>query len=565
MDGSASQAGFYYQNNVAALKILESLFFLTDITHIRLENYQKGHHIDDVIIYRSGKTEYHQIKWSSDGENAYTLYNLLYAEAAKKSIFRQLAEGYLSVAQNSDFTIILFTTKRESTHKRPSEGLPHGLTEVRTKIFEPAKATGLRYDTLPDYAVCRETIKRIRQECRLDADAFDAFIKRLEFKFNQPSIEEIQQATKLRLERLGIDEGVLPSLLDGVVKWSITGEAVTKGLVLKQIGITDRFEDKLPHFFSTVDERFYVANRDLATRLEQALDELPGGYVFIEGLPGIGKSTALTKFKEANPRIALAYYCFIPNAQANFGELRHKAYYFLKSLCNAIERQFPDVDLPMRYSDKFEEKLSAYIEKLGTLGQKVIFIIDGLDHVHRDTTLQGDSLLNQVKGSLPNGVFFVLSSQYKAVLSPSVAVEVQSDPRRHIIVKPFSQAEIKEYLANKGIAADEWLNEIEQKSQGIPLYLHYISELLMDDLPKDYGDVLVALPALINGEINSYHEVLYQSIAEDESSQWVLAVLAYRKEASTLEDIQEISRLAGVAIGLPDVNRILKRFSHLLR
>ena len=41
MEGSASQAGFYYQNNIAALKIIECLFFNSDIVQIRLENYNE--------------------------------------------------------------------------------------------------------------------------------------------------------------------------------------------------------------------------------------------------------------------------------------------------------------------------------------------------------------------------------------------------------------------------------------------------------------------------------------------------------------------------------------------
>ena len=131
MEGSASQAGFYYQNNVAALKILEALFFNTDISHVHVDNYKKGPHIDDVIVYRSGLTEYFQIKWSGDDDNSYTLFNLLNAGTEKKSIFRQLAEGHLKVSgSGNDFIITLFTTKRESAQKRPSEGIEHGLPEI---------------------------------------------------------------------------------------------------------------------------------------------------------------------------------------------------------------------------------------------------------------------------------------------------------------------------------------------------------------------------------------------------------------------------------------------------
>lgn len=566
MEGSASQAGFYYQNNVAALKIIECLFFNTDITHIRLENYDKGHHIDDIIVYRNNKIEYNQVKWTDDGENSYTLYNLLTAQTPKKSIFRQLAEGYISVKQaNIDFSITLFTTKRESSHKRPSEGLKHGLTEIRTNIFDPLKQATVRYDLLPNYSTYRDTIHAIRTECSLDEDSFNDFIKKLEFSFSQEPIDQIQNAIKFKFGRLGIEENLFEKLLDGVVNWSITGEQITKSLVLRQLGISDRFEDKLSHHFKVVDEKFYIPNNDLLTKLKTALTELNGGYIFIEGLPGIGKSTALTKFKETNPEITLAYYCFIPDAKNDFGELRHKSNYFLKSLCISIENQFPDVDLPNKYSDKFEEKFASYIDKLGTLKKKIIFIIDGLDHVHRDTSLNENSLLNQIKGNLPDGIFFVLSSQYRAVLSSSVATQIDSETKRHIVVAKFNQQEIKQFLSNKGIDAVDFLDQIERVSGGIPLYLHYISELLIKTEKRYYEDVLNNLPSLIDGKINSYHEYLFQKISSDEFAKWVLAVFAYRKENSTAETIFEILKLAGLNKSVTDISDVINNFSHLLR
>ena len=566
MEGSPSQAGFYYQNNVAVLKIIECLFFKTDITHIRLENYDKGHHIDDIIVYRNNKIEYYQIKWTDDLENSYTLYNLLTAQTPKKSIFRQLAEGYISVKQtNIDFLITLFTTKRESSQKRPSEGLNHGLTEIRTNVFEPLKQTTLRYDLLPFYATYQDTIEAIRTECSLDEDSFNDFIRKLEFNFSQEPTDQIQSAIKFKFGRLGIEENLFEKLLDGVVNWSITGEQITKSLVLRQLGITDRFEDKLSHHFKVVDEKFYIPNNDLLTKLKTALTELNGGYIFIEGLPGIGKSTALTKFKETNPEITLAYYCFIPDAKNDFGELRHKSNYFLKSLCISIENHFPDVDLPNKYSDKFEEKFASYIDKLGTLEKKIIFIIDGLDHVHRGTSLYENSLLNQIKGNLPDGIFFVLSSQYKAVLSSSVATQIDSETKRHIVVAKFNQQDIKQYLSNKGIDAVDFLDQIERVTGGIPLYLHYISELLLKTEKRNYEEVLNNLPNLIDGEINLYHEYLFQKISSDEFAKWVLAVFAYRKENSTAETIFEILKLAGLNKSVTDVSDVINNFSHLLR
>lgn len=572
MEGSASQAGFYYQNNIAALKIIECLFFDSDIVQIRLENYEKGNHIDDIIICRRERTDYFQVKWSEDKDNAYSLYNLLKSEeksdgkSSKKSLFRQLAEGYESVkASSTNLSITLYTTKKESSQKRPSAGIKHSLPEIKKNIFEPLKQATESYKKLPNYLTYKDTLEKIREESGLDSEGFNDFIKKLEFAFSQEPIENVQQALKFKLETLGIETGLMEKLLNGVVKWSISGESITKDLVLEELGITGRFEDKLSHYFKVIEEGYYVPNQLFFDSLQSALTLLKGGYIFIEGLPGIGKSTALTKFKEQHDDIALAYYCFIPDTRNNFGELRHQSYYFLKSLCIAIEKNFPELDLPSKYSEKYSEKLHAYIEALSRIKRKVIFIIDGLDHVHRDTTIGEKSLLHHIKGDLPENVFFILSSQYDAVLSPFVKNQINSDSKRKIRVLPFTQPEIKIYLQNKDIESTDFLDRIERISGGIPVYLHYISELLVKTDPKDYEDVLNNFPELAEGSINSYHEYLFQKIEDDTFSKWVLAVLAYRRETTTPETIQQILKIIGEDRGIIAITDVINKFSHLLR
>lgn len=280
MEGSYSQAGFYYQNNIAALKIIECLFFNSDIYEIRLENYEKGNHIDDIIIFRHNKIDYFQVKWSDDQDNSYTLYNLIKSsesdgtKTVKKSIFKQLAEGYLSAKnQGKDFSITLFTTKKESTKRRPSEGVKHNPPEIRSRIFDPLKNSELRYDALPDYAQFKDTIEKIREECSLGEDDFNDFVKNLEFRFSQETIEQIQAALAFKLEHLGIEISLLEKLLNAVVKWSISGEEITKNLVLKELGISDRFEDKLSHYFQTVSDEYYIPNQLFFDQLETGLEE----------------------------------------------------------------------------------------------------------------------------------------------------------------------------------------------------------------------------------------------------------------------------------------------------
>lgn len=566
MGGSAAQAGFYYQNNVAALKILESLFFRSDITHIELENYENGKHIDDVIVYRTTNTQYTQVKWSEDTSNSYTLYNLLTAtEEGKKSIFKQLAQGYGdAVKKGKRFTITLFTNKKQSGAKRPSEGLQHGLTELIDNYLTPFKQTALPFDQVPAYTTYKPTVDKIKAETGLSDTDFSPFLRSLEFQFSQPSLAELQQAIKLKMGILGLEESLFDRLLNKIVEWSIDTTPITKNTLLEGLGIFNRFEDKLSHYFKVVDEQYYVANEGLLEQIRRSLAELPGGYIFIEGLPGIGKSTALTKLKQQDSNTAFAYYCFIPDDKA-FSEPRQTAASFFRSMCIAIEKNFPDVNLPNKYLGDYQEKLTGYIQALGNRHQKTIFIIDGLDHVHRGIGFNDSSLLNELKGSIPDGVYFLLSSQYSMALLQQVLTEIRSDERRFIKVPRFTQHEITQYLRNKGLNDKTLINPIERVSGGIPLYLHYITELLLKSAVKDHENILEQLPPLNEGKINTYHQYLYNAIQDNEFAKWVLAVLAYRKEKTTVDVLYQILQLAGLQTTVVDVQNVLQQFSHLLK
>jgi len=566
MEGSAAQAGFYYQNNIAALKLIESLFYDSDINYIELENFDHGQHIDDIIIYRKSGIEYNQVKWSYDEENSYTVHNLLTPAKGKKSIFRQLAEGYKSINTSSiPVTINLITTKKISNQRRPSENLNMGLSDL-LGMMAAIKTTEKDYLSISKEIGFDAEMEIIRAECKMQPEEFNNFLSVLNFHASQDPTHKVKQSALTRFSRLGIEDYYYEKLLDGVVQWSISAEKITKDLLLGFLGLNDRFEDQLSHYFKIVDERFYVPNTDLLSQLDQAIKELPGGYIFIEGLPGIGKSTALTKFKESHPEITLAYYCFIPDAANDFGELRHKSHYFLKSMTIAIERSFPELELPMRYSNRYEEKLTRYIEKLGQLQRKVIFIIDGLDHVHRDIGFGDSSMLTQLKGNLPDQVYFVMSSQYKAVLSNYVQNEIENDSRRYIKVPPFSQKEIRRYLKNKGLhLSEELIEKAEVITAGIPLYLHYVSELLCSSARRDYENVLAEFPVLNSGEINAYHNYLFENLDQEELSKWVLAILAYRKENTNAETICKILKIIGLDHNILAIQGILNRFTYLLR
>jgi len=95
----------------------------------------------------------------------------------------------------------------------------------------------------------------------------------LEFKFSQKPKAEIQNQIKSGLKSQGIETEFLEKLLNEVVEWSISGEKIDRETVLKQLGIANRFIDRISHYFE-VDDKYYVPNEDLLQKLENAITEL---------------------------------------------------------------------------------------------------------------------------------------------------------------------------------------------------------------------------------------------------------------------------------------------------
>ena len=197
-----------------------------------------------------------------------------------------------------------------------------------------------------------------------------------------------------------------------------------------RLGLSNRFADQVAHNFK-VEQRYYVDNPRLFNRLDDAVSKLSGGFILLEGPPGSGKSTYLTTYQKERPDVKFAYYCFIPDEIA-LGNPRLEKETFLKSLCHGIQNSFPEVDLPQVYSEDYERKLQKWLYRLSDLGNKIVFIVDGIDHVDKKSDQLKEPLTNYLDGDLPKNIFVLLSSQYPEALSPSIQAQISQDPLRHI-------------------------------------------------------------------------------------------------------------------------------------
>jgi hypothetical protein len=227
----------------------------------------------------------------------------------------------------------------------------------------------------------------------------------------------------MRLERLGITHKSYGLLTNKIVEWSIDRVNVKAEEVLRELGLEDRFVDSLKQNFP-VDVDRLVPLPYLADGIAKALDVFSSGYILLLGEPGVGKSTALTTLTAYRRDITFEYFCFIPN-ERSLGNDRLDSSAFVRSLCIGLRNAFPDEQLPSTYSELTKATLNSWLNFLSGQGKRVIFVVDGLDHVDNKyhQGVLDHPLTDALDGILPPGVFMILSSQYIVSFRQSCVIE----------------------------------------------------------------------------------------------------------------------------------------------
>ena len=568
MPGSFSQAAFFYQNHIAALKVLDALEFGSPIRTITLDNYEKGPHIDDIIVESSSHTQYYQVKWSNDDNSPFTIYNLITPQLNEsRALINDLVEGYRRIKNHASFEIILFSTKQSSNQKRPSAGIDKGLSDFLRDVHQQlVDNPALELSDIPSHAKYINVINKIQQATNLTDNEFSSFLRSLRFVLGQAGKEEQKKLIDVRLDTLGIGRQSYEKLLVAAVEWSIAGDEIRASDVVKRLGLADRFLDRIAQDFP-VEEQYFVDNPSLFARLESAITTLNGGFVLLEGPPGSGKSTYLTEFRKRYSAVRFAYYCFVPDEVA-LGNPRLEKETFLKSLCVGIRNSFPKIDFPEPYSDNYAQLLPMWLHRLSELGDKIVFIIDGLDHVDKKKESLTAPLTHYLEGTLPPNVFFLLSSQYRQALADGIQNQLLADEHRVITVDKLSEGQTEEFLRKRGLSPTRKIVALARtKSEGLPIYLYYIAMLLLDVGDNEYLQEkrLNNLPELKNNEIDTYHETLYAQISQNALAVGTLALLAVRREFTDIATLLNLLSRIGVQSDTLSVDRMLETYKHLFR
>ena len=573
MAGTEAQAGFYYQNIVAAGYALDLIEFGNPLQAITMESVEQAKYVDDIVAEYTDRTTFVQVKWAKNETSSLTLHNLITPEDGSKSLLSKLAHGYQQICEKpGQKEIILFSSRRAGKNRQSKQGFSKSLSEFLDEFHQPLVAAEATADienlaASDDYSSILDSLREATGLPKRD-DLLE-FLKCVQFKLDQPDIETMAERVRMRLVQLGIERSYYATLLDEIVNWSITKARVTPDDVRRVLGVRDRFVDRVSHHFP-LDQEIWVPTPQVFADLNSSIEALDSGFILLEGEPGSGKSTALTAYIEKKPEVSFGYYCFVPNDQSLGNErLEHEA--FVSSICIGLRNAFPDVEFPKLYAPHTRQLLNDWLQALSKAKQRVVFVVDGLDHVdrkrHQSQLKHPLTTVLDAEG-LPPNILIVLSSRYPGALPSSIINHVNADQKRRIKMHRFGSLQIRRFLELRGVVlSGKILEQVVNVSQGVPIYLEYLADRLGEMDRYEQKQYLNSMPSLRDETIDAYHQQLWDTCQSQNNERmvYILAILASRNEFTTTKTLLELLKEVGVDSTLHTVHQDIEELRHVLR
>lgn len=547
-EGERRAAGGYHPQWLAAARITLTALASGELEWVRIADPEAGR-VDDFAIGTSTRVHGYQVKWARYG-GAFSFSDLAHGQRGAPPLILQLADGWrrLRVRHPTARVVVhLVTNQYPSSNDRLPETEGHSGPAHFAAFLAEVWASTLRQDLSRYPDRWHGTSEALRVASALGDEDYSTFLGDCELELRTPAPTEDPEVK------------ALAELFFSIAAGSGREIELNRRDLLARLGWQQRYSLLARHEFPD-PEFLYQPIVPTAEQLENALAQLPGGFVGVFGPPGSGKSTLLTKVLRGLGVRFVPYYVFVPRDREPSvlrGESSNLLHDVTLRLQGAGFEQRPRPDPRNREALLllFHAQLAALGRDFTEIGRKTVLLIDGLDHIGREQSPERSLLADlPMPDQVPAGVYLVLGSQTDQFpdLPARIRHEIQHGERR-IEMGRLSHADVVAVTraAIPGFPI-EHADRAFHLSEGHPLALMYLVRRL-----QRCGSELQLAQALADTfpfqqDIEAYYASHWQNLERDPALTHTLGLLArvrgsisMRWVASWLEEnsLSELSKL----------------------
>lgn len=298
--------------------------------------------------------------------------------------------------------------------------------------------------------------------------------------------------------------------------------------------------------------------------LESTIAKVGGGYVFLDGPHGIGKSTYCKEFaphSEALERLGVYHFSEHLRGVTPAHQAQPDVFFdWINSLSSTQLTGRPARLLDLPYSElitRTNQLFGALAQHLRKAKKQGIIFIDGIN----EAVAAGEDSLRRFVGllpsSVPEGLVVVITGVGLDSIAAGLSPILQSAER---LILPQLDDSVQHSLCvellDQEKAKPSTVATLCERAKGHPLYLRYLTELVNGGAEQPEIDELPAF----SGKIEDYYETIWAGLVASPDAVHLLALIARLRQAIP------VASLAGLltpseAAALPST---LARIRHLL-
>ncbi len=556
---SSRRKGDQYQD-LMALRLALELYIEKKDFKLYMEYDTKGN-LDDVVVFLENKILAYQIKYSVDPHASYKMIDFTDKEDPnnKRIFIKKFSDGWKDLKINyPNKEIKIYLTTNYSVENEINEIIDNQGFFIE-KFIENKKRKKVRVNR-----------NKLKDSCQLEEEEFIEFLRSFQFQFKEKNILNLIQYIQENL--INTKLGIYDNSIYNILRVNFENYAIHRRDSIDSDFFKKIFEKEttkyLLHQVFEIDEDSFIEREVFNEDLKKIIQNTSGDYIIITGLPGSGKSTTLTRYIDQLRNLTefevVKYYCFV-DINDNFQNLRLQAKTLRANLLDQIQEIFSEI-LDRRY-DYTEQNFSYVLSKVGKYFEenkkKLLIFLDGLDHAEKMATEIQESLINSLPRSIPKGIAIIVGTQ-ELHNWPIFLRAIKENPDQSIELPLFNLNETQDYLQKKfgeNLLKERDLQELFRISEGLPIYLRYISELIKTF--ETFEEVINNLSPIINGEIKYYYDFLWSEFEQFGKGNvrhlcGVLACLRFQVKTEKLVNFQEV-------LNLPTFHDCFNLIKHLIK